>query len=204
MVIVLASYADALELRARRARTRRSYAAVGGNALRRIRAHAAAATDAQRELARGWYPAATRELEEIAHDAGMALRDVAIIAALLSPRCRWDRNLTATRALLTGEGSLWGPLPENVARGRAWAAGVLEAHPRAPKTLNFAANLSGDLEAVTVDVWATRAAVGRDEPRGDLEYAAIARSYRTVARELEIPPAELQALVWIVVRGSAD
>ena len=75
------------------------------------------------------------------------------------------------------------------------------------KTTSFWRNLCGDLDPVTIDVWAARAAEGRDwrasQPTGR-RYQRIERAYRTAARRRGVAPAVMQATVWIVERGRGD
>jgi hypothetical protein len=73
------------------------------------------------------------------------------------------------------------------------------------KTRAFYANILGDQNAVAVDVWAARAAEGyRDKraPKGK-RYAAIADAYRDAADHRGLSPRDLQACVWVSIRGRA-
>ncbi len=66
----------------------------------------------------------------------------------------------------------------------------------------------GDVEAVTVDRWAARAALDVDDDTARrllnraAGYETIAAMYREAARVVGIAPRELQAIVWCQVRGS--
>lgn len=75
-----------------------------------------------------------------------------------------------------------------------------------PKVRAFFANITGDHDAVTVDVWAARAAEGRDNPNGPTggRYAAIADAYRLAAASRGVSPRECQAAIWVHVRGAAE
>jgi hypothetical protein len=77
---------------------------------------------------------------------------------------------------------------------------------RGAKTNAFARAIAGDPNAVVVDVWMCRAAgLGKDAPNAT-EYRAIADAIRSIAatRTVNMAPATLQALLWIIVRGKAD
>ena len=71
-----------------------------------------------------------------------------------------------------------------------------------PKTRAFARNISGDREAVTVDVWACRVA-GIDETKLSRVgvYEAVAQAYRDAASVKGVDPATMQATTWVTARG---
>jgi hypothetical protein len=73
------------------------------------------------------------------------------------------------------------------------------------KTKAFAANLLGDTEAVTVDVWAIRTALGHTVRGDEVKYAgvydAIADAYRAAALVLGVSAPSVQAVCWVVERG---
>jgi hypothetical protein len=72
------------------------------------------------------------------------------------------------------------------------------------KTNAFARAISGDMDAVVVDVWMCRAAgLGKDAPN-KREYREIAEAVRIVAADYGYQPAVMQALIWILIRGKAD
>jgi hypothetical protein len=80
------------------------------------------------------------------------------------------------------------------------------------KVRSFYRNITGDTEAVTVDVWAHRAALGditlhanRSSSllRNGKRYRAIANAYRQVAPDYGLRPSEFQAATWVAVRGAS-
>jgi hypothetical protein len=95
-------------------------------------------------------------------------------------------------------------------RAKAWAI-AHGAHPakvlRGPKVSAFWLNICGNLDVVTVDTWAVRAAGITDDREAQLTlnrkggYERVAAAYQDVAREVGVLPAELQAAVWLHVRG---
>jgi hypothetical protein len=134
------------------------------------------------------------------------------IVAALSPRVRWSVNLVWSRVLIDAYRSGADVPRVSTTRNRdlAWriASGerpldVLGGQ----KVRAFYRNLSGNTRAVTVDVWAARAA-GFDMPDSKSltrhQYAEISAAYRRAARLTGIEPAELQAAIWIQVRGKAS
>lgn len=181
----------------------------------------ATAWDAAGTIARAMVGA--RVWATMSADARRALMaQVAGVIAALSPRCQWSTNV-AWAAAVVHAARTGAPCPRvhtKTMRRQAWAI-ANGAHPLAvlhgPKVRAFWANITGDTDAVTVDVWAVRAARGdrptvRDE-RGILryaddgrvsarEYAAYADVYRRAARRLGVTPRECQAAVWVAVRGT--
>jgi hypothetical protein len=153
-----------------------------------------------------WYADGERFIDTMAAQTGYSREAVAAVVSHLSPRTDWQRNLDGARALLTG-GDTAGLLSDNVRRARL----ALDSdHPlntfNGPKTARFVRNLLGDREAVTVDVWAARVALGdREDATAILArvgmYAAIEHAYRTAARRLGVDPTTVQATTWVVARG---
>jgi hypothetical protein len=161
-----------------------------------------------REAGRRWYPAAELEVERLAGAAGLGLEGAAGIIAALSPRQHWTVNLAqASRlALAAARGDLEPPrVAFGANRRKAWqiAAGAEPLEVLGgPKVRSFYRALLGDREAVTVDVWAALAAEGckRRSPEGR-RYLELEASYRLAARYCDERPRELQAIIWLAVRG---
>jgi hypothetical protein len=155
-----------------------------------------------------WYGTAHNIVYVLSEVSQYTVDQVAAAMAQLSPRLRWHQNVEAIEALvMTGE------VPRYVmgAPGRRAAKALDAAEPfdtfgkAAKKTASFARNITGDELAVTVDVWIARA-VGVTESQLKMAgvYEAIAHCFRVAAKRIgKITPAQLQAVVWIVVRGSA-
>lgn len=154
-----------------------------------------------------WYGVAGEICYTLAEDSEFVVAQVCAAMSQLSPRLRWSQNVDSIKMLvLTGE------LPRYVMSGPANRArkALVAADPystfgkKALKTQSFARNIAGDLDAVTVDVWAARVA-GVTEAQLKLAgvYEAIAHCYRLAAKRVGIAPAQMQAVTWIVVRGSA-
>jgi hypothetical protein len=153
-----------------------------------------------------WYGDGERLIDELSAAHGVSRETVAAVVAHLSPRTTWQRNCEGARALLaTGEAP--GCLSANVERARR---AIASADPlgtlNGPKTARFARNLLGDREAVTVDVWAVRVALGeRDDAEQVLGrvgvYGAIEEAYRVAARNAGVDPTTIQATTWVVARN---
>ena len=130
------------------------------------------------------------------------------MVAHLSPRISWGRALMAAEELLLHDQVLPGTMGRSVAGAReAMVSHAPMSTLRGPKIKNFARNLLGDPEAVTVDVWAMRVALGRKRTDHDLVlgragvYDAVAHCYRVAARRAGVTPATMQATTWIVARN---
>lgn len=162
------------------------------------------ATEAQREMGAQWYTDAQVIAATLAAQSDHSLDTVAAVIAHLSPQARWAQNVAgATSLLLTGRA------PGMMRTSVAHALDALDAtDPLAtlhgPKTRAFAANILGDAEAVTVDVWAMRVATGSAD-RKILDrkggYDAVANAYRRAAHKVGVTPATMQATTWIVARN---
>jgi hypothetical protein len=168
------------------------------------------ATPADVESGARWYLNGEALIDSMAVEYDQSRETVAAVIACLSPRTQWARNIEGARQLLA-TGQAPGCLGANVERARtAMRSGDPLATLTGPKTSRFALNLLGDREAVTVDVWAMRVALGdRDDADNLLArvgmYAAIEHAYRVAAQRIGVDPVTAQATTWIVARnGRAD
>lgn len=197
----------------------RSEAAQLAHMRRRIlAAYAAASAD---DLAAGlaWYRRAAEAAASIL--PADPARAAGVIAAL-SPRCQWSTNVGWAAAVIeaAARGEASPPAVHTSAmRAQAWRIARGEAPLdvlRGPKVRAFYRNITGDLTAVTVDVWAARVADGDYRPHptkagllgaipspAGRRYALIARAYREAAAVIGRAPRDVQAAVWVHVRGSA-
>lgn len=153
-----------------------------------------------------WYADALAFIDRQAQLHGKSREQVAAVVAHLSPRTPWARTVEGVTALLA-TGRAPGHLKANVARAtRALHATDPLGTLNGRKTSRFARNLLGDRDAVTVDVWAGRVALGE---RANLAlilarvgaYEAIEHSYRVAAQRLGVDPATAQATTWVVARN---
>jgi hypothetical protein len=154
-----------------------------------------------------WYCEAQDICDDLSALSDYTVDQVAAAMAQLSPRLRWSQNVDSI-IMLVNKGSLPAYVmsgPANRARKALAAAEPFDTFgKKALKTRSFARNITGDVHAVTVDVWAARVA-GVDEAQLSLVgvYEAIAHCYRLAAKRAGIDPQQMQAITWIVVRGSA-
>ncbi len=139
----------------------------------------------------------------LAQRTGHTPRIVCACLAVLSPRCQWTRVKGACGQLLSGD------VPSGIfGRNLAKAKTILTSRhsdlidPRqAPKTWAFWQNLWRPYNhyPVTLDSWMFQAH-GLPAKTGLCTYNALADAYRTVARDLELVPNQLQAIVWLHVK----
>ncbi len=164
------------------------------------------ATPANIEEGARWYAEGEALIDELAAEHDLTREAVAAVVAHLSPRTTWARNVEGARKLLaTGEAP--GCLGANIDR----ALSALDSDDplatlNGPKTSRFALNLLGDREAVTVDVWAVRVALGdREDAEKVLAragmYLALEHAYRVAAQRIGADPVTVQATTWIVARN---
>jgi hypothetical protein len=181
-----------------------------------------AATDEQRQQGMDWYPTFGRMISTLAHDYGFEFERAAGAFAWLSPRVTVARNIEMFVQLLSLRRQGINPFEARKA-GYTWSMydlldkadrvllGDLSSLDMTPatrprKVRSFYRNLIGNTEVVTVDVWAARAAMGPYAPErldGGL-YKRIEHAYQVAARVKGVTPRDMQAVVWVVTRGSAD
>jgi hypothetical protein len=169
--------------------------------------HGATADD----LAAGlrWYDEAGATARALAAgtDGRVSVQQAAGVIAALSPRMPWARNVHLA-ALVVDAFTAGAEMPGGAMRARlAECAAILrgeKAGPSGRKVSNFARAILGDTDAVTVDVWAMRAAgIADRESLTAGQYARVSAAYTAAAEMLGVTPRDLQAAVWVAVRGGA-
>ncbi len=170
------------------------------------------ATPEQAREGAEWYADGGSLVDVLADVGSMTREHSASVIAHLSPRTSWARNVSGAWELITRGLAYPGILPANVRRARlAIASDDPLSTIHGPKTSRFARNLLGDRNAVTVDVWAARTALGTMDKR-TIEitlkrvgvYDALEYAYQVAARRLGVDPVECQATCWIVERGRSS
>lgn len=149
-----------------------------------------------------WYSKAQAIASELSITSGHSLEVTASVISAFSPRCPWSRNVFLATEFLNGRNVA--TLGNNIrAANRALEVGFDALN--GAKTNAFARNIAGDLSAVTIDTWMIKAA-GMDNKKGvnKSQYKLLAGIITELAEEHGIAPAQLQALIWIVVRGGAE
>lgn len=179
----------------------------------RLLGHWIALTYNELAAGRAWYRRAIGEVRRLSRLTGIPARQVAGVIAALSPRCRWDINKRWAESVLLARAA-GRPCPVvglGHCRRKAWAisggadpAAVL----RGPKVVRFWECLTGTGgDSVAIDVWAAKAALGNRAPRrgpAGRRYLELERAYQIAAGRIGIPARELQAGIWVQIRGTAD
>lgn len=163
---------------------------------------------ALRTAGRLWYPTAEAVIAELSDRYGVSRGNTAAVVAALSPQTRWRSNIVAAEALLEGRRSiaLAHAYPLNVAKAdRVLSGDDADGVLGGPKVRAFWKNLAGNRNAVTVDVWAARAASGGqiDAP-SPAQYLRIADAYAAAADMVGETNRETQAIVWLAVRPVSE
>lgn len=185
---------------------------------RLVKAYSSASHD-QRAAGLAWYGRFGDVARSLAVRHGVSFDDAAGVLAIVSPRVTVAASVMLADTVLREHASgrrrlgVCKGLNANVLAAWRWLDGdrsglALDVGglTRARKVRSFYANITGDVGAVTVDVWAARAAGWRGGdrfPQGGA-YVAIADAYRAAARRCGVSPRELQAVVWCVTRSDVD
>lgn len=174
-------------------------------AVRRLARAYRRTTPAQARIGLGWYDEAAR----VASDIGPTPAVGAGVLATMSVRCQWSVTVAWSAAIIRAalQGDECPEWHTTTMRAQAWRIANGEAPLdvlNGPKVRAFYANIMGDEDAVTVDVWAIRAALGDPSHDGTVtpkQYGILAEIYRRAARACRVAPRTLQAAVWVATRG---
>ena len=153
------------------------------------------------EKAALWYADAERVALEVARNLDASLEVGASVVSAFSPRERWSSNVTKAIAFSLGKKVVG--LSNNLKMAEASLVLGFDAL-KGPKTNAFARAIAGDTEAVVIDVWMMRAARMEVDSPNKTQYTELSQAIKRVARMNEMTPRTVQALIWIIVRGSAS
>ena len=159
------------------------------------------ATFGQVEQASKWYVDAERIAEKVAENLGTTLEVGASVVSAFSPRERWSVNVA--RAIAWSLGQDVTCLKNNlVMANNSLTLGF--AALKGLKTNSFAKAIAGDEQAVVIDVWMLRAVGIEKKTPNQSQYWELVEAVKKTAFEYGMTPRAMQALIWIVVRGSND
>jgi hypothetical protein len=155
----------------------------------------------QVEQAALWYADAEKVAHEVARNLDTTLEVGASVVSSFSPRERWSTNVEKAVSFSLGQKVVG--LPNNLKMAEASLHLGFDAL-RGPKTNAFARAIAGDQNAVVIDIWMMRAAkMEKDSPTKG-QYAELSQAVKRVSAQYEMTPRTAQALIWILVRGSAS
>jgi hypothetical protein len=167
----------------------------------------------EREQGANWYREAQSIMRQWAEEYGVSVETASCVTAALSPQISWPVNLIVANDLLAGRSpSVGGCLFANIRKaihlrdtlGQShYPVGLAmrTAYPYGPKVNAFARNLSGDMDAVTIDGHTVQAALldpTWTKAIHQTRYAIISDVYSQLAHELGLTPAVFQATIWLV------
>lgn len=159
------------------------------------------ATYGQIEQASKWYLDAERVAEEVARNLDVTLEIGATVVSAFSPRERWARNVTNAIKFSLGEPVV--ALGNNIRMANAALTMGYDAL-KGQKTNAFARAIAGDENAVVIDVWMLRALGIEKKSPTQSQYKEMAKAVTEVANQFGMTPRAMQALIWIIVRGSGE
>jgi hypothetical protein len=161
---------------------------------------ASKATYGQIEQAAKWYLDAERVAHEVAKNLDADLEVGASVVSAFSPRERWTNNVEKAVSFSLGQKVVG--LPNNLAMAKKAIKLGFDAL-NGQKTNSFARAIAGDEQAVVIDVWMLRALGIEKKTPTQSQYKEMARAVTKVAIKHGMTPRAMQALIWIIVRGSA-
>ena len=159
------------------------------------------ATLGQVEQAAKWYLDAERVAHEVARNLDADLETGASVVSSFSPRERWTNNVEKAVSFSLGKKVVG--LPNNLKMAQKSLKLGFDAL-NGQKTNAFARAIAGDENAVVIDVWMLRALGIEKKTPTQLQYKEMAKAVTAVAKMHGMTPRAMQALIWIIVRGSAQ
>jgi hypothetical protein len=159
------------------------------------------ATFGQVEQASKWYMDAERVAAQVARNLDSTLEVGATVVSAFSPRERWTNNVT--KAISFSLGNHIPGFKNNMLMANNAIAFGYDAL-KGLKTNAFAKAIAGDEQAVVIDVWMLRAVGIEKKTPSQSQYNDLANAVKKVAFDYGMTPRAMQALIWIVVRGSSD
>jgi hypothetical protein len=167
-----------------------------------------------------WYDQARTFASTIAERYSVTTDVAACVIAAHSMNASWKANMTRAVNQLSGSPTGLTAAIRMAHEAMTWdtvAAGDIPAYDSpfdaivGPKINPFARCVAGDLNAVATDRWAQRAAFDTLDDKKATRWIKrngmrdnMIEAYALAAGSVGIAPAVMQAIVWVVVRGSAD
>ena len=173
-----------------------------------IRAYYLLSTPNEKEQGLDWYKNARSVCVRLSKQHDIPLPIVVGILAGLSPRNRWNRNVSDTeQVILLGAGATVGTFNDNKAKAVRILNGENALDVLSGNKVRSFYNciISKYSDDVCIDSHTYAVAVGngtRVKPStiSDTEYSTIQDAFQTVAETLKIEPKQLQATTWLTYR----
>jgi hypothetical protein len=159
------------------------------------------ATLAQMAEASLWYSDAEKIAQQVADNLGTTLEIGASVVSSFSPRERWATNIAKAIAFSLGQ-EVKG-LSNNIKMANASLTKGFDAL-NGQKTNAFARAIAGDEDAVVIDVWMMKAAGSKTSTPTKLQYFHMTDAINRLAYKYNLTPRTTQALIWIIIRGTAN
>lgn len=155
------------------------------------------------EIMADWYEISSKDVSEYANQLEMSADFVADIVAILSPRVVVSRNAILAHQFITTDDTTG--IMGNRIHAIDYYRRTGKVSKSGQKVRNFSANLRGNFELVTIDVWMSRAfGVGYESAnspaKSDATYARMAGRVTRLAGRFDISPASMQACIWSGIR----
>lgn len=152
-----------------------------------------------------WYADATRLIKDLYGDNWQLFVD---FLAATSPRMAVKKNWRISAALMQAymnreaKPKAFGDLLQSLMPAHLMnVIRALQGRPiHGPKVSRFAANLKGDLDVVTIDVWICKAYGIPHKALTPTLYGRLEKKIRLDAKACNATPAGLQAVIWYAVR----
>jgi hypothetical protein len=155
----------------------------------------------QVEEASKWYIDAEKVALEVARNLDTYLEVGASVVSSFSPRERWSANVTKAISFSLGE-NVPGFKNNMTMAKNSLTMGF--AALKGMKTNAFAKAIAGDEQAVVIDVWMLRAVGIEKKTPNQSSYNELVGAVKKVAFEFGMTPRSMQALIWIMIRGSGQ
>jgi hypothetical protein len=159
------------------------------------------ATFGQVEQASKWYADAEKVAHEVARNLDTYLEVGASVVSAFSPRERWTTNVAKAISFSLGN-DVPGFKNNMVMANNSLTLGFKAL--KGMKTNAFAKAIAGDEQAVVIDVWMLRAVGIEKKTPGQAQYTELVNAVKKVAFDFGMTPRSMQALIWIMIRGSAE
>ncbi len=187
-----------------------------------LRAWYRVATKRQVVEGKRWYENANLFASELASKSGHSTGKIAGVISALSPRNKWNKNLTDAETVTWAQARKLKPSDVKVStyhKNKNKAFDILEGtkaiEEKSRKTYSFVKNV-GELDEayITVDSWHLRACQSKpskmvkpkevQESVTPKQYDRIKELTMQVAKEFNVKGYELQAIVWVAIKEKTE